>query len=107
MAGHEMKQHLTVTTAPSTEAEKADPYFDYRPLVGGFNDHYDAYFYPSYAVCIDETMIHLYEWAYHICLIFHGNQKASGQRSKPYVTICVGFSFVWSFRSRRARWVCS
>ena len=55
-----MKQHLTVTTAPSTEAEKADPYFDYRPLVGGFNDHYDAYFYPSYAACIDETMLHWY-----------------------------------------------
>jgi len=55
-----ISEHLTVTQAPLTEDEKNDPYFDYRPLVNGFNDHWEHHFYPGHGVCIDETVFHWY-----------------------------------------------
>ena len=84
---------ITATKAPSTEHEKNDRHYDYRPLVDGFNDHYDAHFYPSWGVCIDESMFHWFGQGLPHMSFLPRKPKALGTEMKTLCDYACGLLF--------------
>jgi hypothetical protein len=70
---------LTVTkTAPPAAID--DDYFEYRPLIDGFNEYYHLILTAGHAVCIDESMFYGTAKASLTCQCFHGSPRERDPR---------------------------